>query len=36
MLNEVKSSIMSSKQRTFRDEYRKQVQGWYSGFFMFL
>ena len=31
MLNEVKSSIMSSKQRTFRDKYRKQVQGWYSG-----
>ena len=31
MLKEVKSSIMSSKQRTFRDKYRKQVQGWYSG-----
>ena len=31
MLNEVKSSIMSSKQRTFRGEYRNQVQGWYSG-----
>ena len=31
MFNEVKSSIMSSKQRTFRGEYRNQVQGWYSG-----
>ena len=31
MNNEVMSSSMSSKQRTFRDNYRNQVQGWYSG-----
>ena len=31
MLNEVKSSTMSSKQRTFRDKYRNQIQGWYNG-----
>ena len=31
MLNEVKSSNMSTKQRSFRDKYRNQVQGWYSG-----
>ena len=31
MLNEVKSSTMSSKQRSFRDKYRNQVQGWYNG-----
>ena len=32
MNNEVMSSSMSTKQRTFRDNYRNQVQGWYSGF----
>ena len=32
MNNEVMSSQMSSKQRTFREKYRNQVQGWYNGF----
>ena len=31
MLNEVKSSNMSTKQRSFRDNYRNNVQGWYNG-----
>ena len=32
MLNEVKSSNMSTKQRSFRDNYRNHVKGWYNGF----
>ncbi len=31
MISEVKHSLMNSKQRLFRDKYRSQVQGWYSG-----
>ena len=32
MLNEVHYSKMSDRQRSFREKYRKQVQGWYNGF----
>ena len=32
MGSDIKHSLMSVKQRLFRDKYRSQVQGWYSGF----
>ncbi len=31
MVAEVKHSLMTDRQKSFREKYRKQVQGWYNG-----